>query len=153
MRSTFPRRFSLVCSTGFAIVALLAPASAKASPQTLVRGVSNVLLAPLDAALAPVSSYVGIRENLQSIDDSPGVRLFYPIPAFFYATSLQIGCAVIRAATGVVEIIPGIPLAFVELDMEPLFDATSDAAALVEFESDILDEGYRFGINYTQPGF
>ncbi|MCA9510651.1 MAG: hypothetical protein R3E88_19720 [Myxococcota bacterium] len=147
-----PRR-SRACGLLAVVLALATAGPAAASPQTLVRGLSNIALAPLDAALAPISSFVGIRENLQNIDDSPGVRRFYPIPAWFYAVGLQLGCSVIRAATGAIEVIPGIPLVFVETDMEPLFDPVTDASALFEFDSDILDDGYRFGINYTQPGF
>lgn len=148
-----PRRCAVCVALASFALASLVPSAASASPQTLVRGLSNIALAPLDAGLAPISSFVGIRDNLENIDDSPGVRRFYPIPAWFYAVGLQVGCSVIRAATGAIEVIPGVALVFFETDMEPLFDPVIDASALFEFDSDILDDGYRFGINYTQPGF
>ena len=145
------RRFAAVFA--LASVAVIAAAPASATPQTLLRGVTNVLFAPLDAALAPFSTAIGIRDNMESIDDSPGVRLVYPIPGFFYTTGLQIGGSMLRLATGVIEIIPGVPLLFMDTDIDALFATIDDAAALVEFDSDILDGGYRFGLNYSTPDF
>ena len=145
------RRFAAVLAlTSFAVISA---SPAAATPQTLLRGVTNVLFAPLDAALAPVSTAIGIRDNMDSIDDSPGVRLVYPIPGFFYTMGLQVGGSIIRLVTGVIEIIPGVPLVFMDTDIDALFATVDDAAALVEFDSDILDGGYRFGVNYSTPGF
>ena len=59
----------------------------------------------------------------------------------------------LRLATGVIEIIPGVPLLFMDTDIDALFATIDDAAALVEFDSDILDGGYRFGLNYSTPDF
>jgi hypothetical protein len=149
------RPFRSTLGAALALIGLLAFAAtpAAATPQTLLRGVTNIVFAPLDAALAPISTFVGIRENMDSIDDSPGVRLVYPIPGYFYTLGLQIAGSGIRAITGTVEILPGVLLLFSETDVNPLFATVDDAAALVEFDSDILDGGYRFGINYTTPDF
>ena len=68
-----------------ALLLTSAAAPAAATPQTILRGLGNVILSPLDAALAPVSTFIGLRQNLANIDDSPGVRMFYPVPAYFYA--------------------------------------------------------------------
>lgn len=132
---------------------VFAAAPAAATPQTLLRGVTNVAFGPLDAALAPISVFIGIRENMNSIDDSPGVRLVYPIPGYFYTLGLQVAGSGIRVITGGLEILPGLLLLFSETDVDPLFATVDDAAALVEFDSDILDGGYRFGINYSTPDF
>ena len=138
------------------LVAVLAlsgsPTPAEATPQTILRGLGNVALAPLDAALAPVSTFIGIRQNLQDIDDSRGVRLFYPVPAFFYAVGLQLGCASIRSISGAMEVAVGVLVLPFDTDLDPLFDPVDDADALVEIDIDYMDYPLRFGINYTVSG-
>ena len=109
-------------------------------------------LAPLDAGLAPVSSFIGIRQNLQNIDDSPGVRMFYPIPAYFYAMGLQLACSWIRLTTGFMEIGVGAIVLPLETDVEQLFSPVDDGDALVEIDIDYMDYPLRFGINYTMSG-
>jgi hypothetical protein len=124
-----------------------------ATPQTILRGLGNVALAPLDAALAPVSTFIGIKQNLENIDDSLGVRLFYPIPAYFYAMGLQLGCSWIRLTTGFIEIGAGAIVLPLEADIDPLFDPVDDADALVEIDIDYLDYPLRFGVNYTVSSY
>jgi len=131
---------------------LSAAAPAAATPQTILRGLGNVALAPLDAGLAPVSSFIGIRQNLQNIDDSPGVRMFYPIPAYFYAMGLQLACSWIRLTTGFMEIGVGAIVLPLETDVEQLFSPVDDGDALVEIDIDYMDYPLRFGINYTMSG-
>jgi hypothetical protein len=133
------------------LLSLASPAAA--TPQTILRGIGNVALAPLDAALAPVSTFIGIRENLKNIDDSRGVRLFYPVPAYFYAVGLQLHCAWIRATTGFVEIGAGLLVLPLDTDIEPLFDPVDDATALVEIDIDYMDYPLRFGVNYTASAY
>jgi hypothetical protein len=128
-------------------------APAEATPQTLLRGMGNVALAPLDAALSPVSTFIGIRENLINIDDSRGVRLFYPVPAYFYAVGLQLSCAWIRLTTGFIEIGAGVLVLPLDTDIEPLFDPVDDATALVEIDIDYMDYPLRFGVNYTASAY
>jgi hypothetical protein len=131
--------------------AIAAPASA--TPQTILRGLGNVVCAPLDAVLAPVSTGIGIYENLQNIDDSRAVRIFYPLPAFFYATGIQLGGAWIRLTTGLMETGVGLLVLPLETDIDPLFSVVDDATALVEIDIDYMDYPLRFGINYTNPAF
>lgn len=150
MKQSSRRRW--VASVTAALLLSVSPAPAEASPQTLLRGLGNVALAPLDAALAPVTTFIGLRQNLQDIDDSPGVRLFYPIPAFFYATSLQIGCAWIRSLSGGLEVAVGVLVLPFDTDLDPLFDPVDDAEALVEIDIDYMDYPLRFGVNYTISG-
>ena len=130
-----------------------AAAPAEATPQTLLRGISNVALAPLDAALAPVSTFIGLRQNLESIDDSPGVRMFYPVPAYFYAVGLQLGCSWIRLTTGFLEMMAGVIVLPLETDIDPLFATVDDADALVEIDIDYMDYPLRFGVNYTVAAY
>ena len=132
-------------------VVLLSSAAvpAAATPQTLLRGIGNVALAPLDAALAPVSTFIGLRQNLENIEDSPGVRMFYPVPAYFYAVGLQLGCSWIRLTTGFLEVAAGVIVLPLKTDIDPLFATIDDADALVEIDIDYMDYPLRFGINYT----
>ena len=150
MKQSSRRRW--VASVIAAMLLSVSPAPAEASPQTILRGLGNVALAPLDAALAPVTTFIGLRQNLQDIDDSPGVRLFYPVPAFFYATSLQIGCAWIRSLSGGLEVAVGVLVLPFDTDLDPLFDPVDDADALVEIDIDYMDYPLRFGVNYTISG-
>ena len=146
-----PHRLVLACLVA-AIALSGTPAPAEATPQTILRGLGNVALAPLDAALAPVSTFIGLRQNLQDIDDSRGVRLFYPVPAFFYAVGLQLGCASIRSISGAMEVAVGVLVLPFDTDLDPLFDPVDDADALVEIDIDYMDYPLRFGINYTVSG-
>lgn len=148
-------KFSRRCLVAVSATVLLLAAStqpAEATPQTILRGLGNVVLAPLDAALAPVTTFIGIRQNLQDIDDSPGVRLFYPVPAYFYAVGLQLACAPIRSISGAMEIAVGVLVLPLDTDVDPLFDAVEDADALVEIDIDYMDYPLRFGLNYTMSG-
>lgn len=147
--------FSRRCLVAVSATVLFLAAStqpAEATPQTLLRGLGNVVLAPLDAALAPVTTFIGIRQNLQDIDDSPGVRLFYPVPAYFYAVGLQLACAPIRSISGAMEVAVGVLVLPLDTDVDPLFDAVDDADALVEIDIDYMEYPLRFGLNYTMSG-
>ena len=140
-------RLCAVLTVALLVTTVAAPAAA--TPQTILRGLGNVVLAPLDALLAPVTTLIGLRQNLANIDDSPGVRLFYPIPAFLYASTLQVGCAWIRAISGAMEVGVGLIVLPLETDIDPLFATVDDADALVEFDIDYMEYPLRFGLNYT----
>jgi hypothetical protein len=148
-------RTSRCGSTVLAVVLLASSvaAPAAATPQTILRGIGNVVLAPVDAALAPVSTFIGIRQNLQDIDDSPGVRLFYPVPAYFYAIGIQLACSWIRLTTGFMEIGVGVLVLPFDTDIDPLFDPVDDADALAEIDIDYMDYPLRFGVNYTVSSY
>ena len=153
MKAGRTRRARLALALAAVLLTTSVATPAAATPQTFLRGVGNIVLAPLDAALSPVSSFIGIRQNLQNIDDSRGVRLFYPIPAYFYAVGLQLGCAWIRATTGFMEAGVGVFLIPFETDIDPLFSPVDDADALVEIDIDYMDYPLRFGVNYTVSAY
>ena len=113
----------------------------------------RVVLAPLDAALAPISTFVGIRRNLRDIDDPLPVKIIYPVPGYFYAVGLQFMCSWIRLTTGFLEMGAGVLVLPFETDIEPLFDPADDADALVEIDIDYMDYPLRFGVNYTNSAF
>jgi hypothetical protein len=127
-----------------------APA-AEASPATLKRSVENIVLAPLDVALSPVVAGKTLYTGLRDIDDSPAVRIAYPVPGFVWLTAVQAGAGVIRLVTGVFEFVPGLILLPFDADMDPLFDPADENEAIVNFETPVFD--FRFGIDYTTSSY
>jgi len=130
-----------------ALLALLLAAPAQASPDTLRRSVGNIIFAPVDLALAPVVAAQTVYTNLQDIDDSPAVRFIYPVPGWIWTTGVQAGAAVIRAITGLLELLPGLALIPFEADLDPLYDPVERGDALVDIETTPLR--FKFGVNYT----
>ncbi len=117
----------------------LAPAPAEASPETLRRSFSNIMNGPFDMALAPVVGGLTLAKNLQDIDDTPGVRVAYAVPGWFWLTGLNLAGGAIRVITGTLELLPGIGLFAFEPDMDPLFDPVENAPALVEWDNPLAD--------------
>jgi hypothetical protein len=128
----------------------LVPAAASATPATFKRSMENLTQWPLDLALSPVVAGNTIYNNLNSIDDSTGVRIAYPIPGFIWTTSVQAGAAVLRGVTGVFELVPGLILLPLDGDMDPLFDPAVENPALVDFDNPIYH--VKFGTDYTSGG-
>jgi hypothetical protein len=127
-----------------------APA-AEASPATLKRSVENIVLAPLDVVLSPAVAGKTLYTGLRDIDDSPAVRIAYPVPGFVWLTAVQAGAGVIRLVTGVFEFVPGLILLPFDADMDPLFDPADENEAIVNFETPVFD--FRFGIDYTTSSY
>jgi hypothetical protein len=137
--------------TALAVLALLAlPTAAPATPATFKRSIENLTQWPLDLALSPVVAGNTIYNNLNSIDDSTGVRIAYPIPGFVWTTSVQMGAAVLRGVTGVFELVPGLILLPLDADMDPLFDPAVENPALVDYDNPVYH--VKFGTDYTSGG-
>lgn len=132
-----------------ALAALLAlpAAPADASPETLKRGLGNILFAPLDLVLSPVVAGQTIYRNLETSEDPLGSKIAYPLPGWIWNTGVQAGASVIRGVTGLMEVPPGLALVFFETDIEPLFDPVERSAAMVDRGGDIFT--VKFGIDYT----
>lgn len=130
---------------------LIAPAQADASPQTLRRSVGNIVQFPLDLVLSPVVAAKSIYTNLRTVDDSLAVKIVYPVPGFFWVTSVQAGAAVLRGVAGLVEFIPGLILVPFETDLDPLFDPVHRNAALVDVDTPPLY--IKFGVDYTSTAY
>jgi hypothetical protein len=128
----------------------LPAAPAAASPKTLKRSIENLTQWPLDVASAPVVSVWTIQRNMRDIGDSLAVRIFYPVPGFFWNTMVQAGAGVLRGVAGALELAPGIVLLPFETDMAPLFDPSLDNEALVSWENGIYD--VKFAVDYTTAG-
>jgi len=116
---------------------LAAPASA--SPDTIRRGFGNIVGGPMDMILSPITGILTLAQNLQDIDDSPGVRLTYALPGWVWLTGLNLGAGGIRAITGCLEMLPGVILFPFKTDIDPLFDPVDDAGALIELENPLVD--------------
>lgn len=125
-----------------------AAAPAAASPQTIKRSIENLTQWPLDVALSPVVAARDIIVNMQEIEDSLAVKIFYPVPGFVWNTMVQGGAGVLRGVTGAIEIVPGVLLLpFPDADIDPLFDPADENDGLVQWENGIYD--VKFGISYT----
>ncbi|MGI9433150.1 MAG: hypothetical protein ACR2PQ_13095 [Myxococcota bacterium] len=118
------------------------------SPSTLKRSLQNLTQWPLDVVLSPVVAARDIVVNMQEIEDSLAVKIFYPIPGFAWNTMVQGGAGVLRGVTGVIELVPGVILfPFPDAEFGPLFDPAEDNDGLVRWENGIYD--LNFGISYT----
>lgn len=134
-----------------ALLALLIPASAEASPETLSRSVSNIIFAPLDLLASPVSAGLLVYNGLQDIEDTRGVRIAYTVPGYFWATGTNMGASVLRGVSGLIQFIPGILLYAFETDMEPLMDPIDDGDGLVD--TDLPFMTVKFGINFMRASY
>lgn len=147
-----------------ALAALLAPASAQASPETLRRSLGNIIQSPVDIVLAPIVAGRTVVTNLRDVDDTPAVRVFYAAPGYVWLTGVQVGSAVLRGVAGCLELLPGIFLLPFETDIDPLFDPADRGAALVELENPLAEDdvarwfpmitwNVRFGVTYTSAEY
>jgi hypothetical protein len=127
-----------------------APAAADTGP--LKRSVENLTQFPLDIALSPVTAATTVVNNIQTIEDSDGVRVFWAIPGYAWNVLANFGAGILRGMTGLIELPVGIGLAFFpDIEFDPLFPPVDDSDALVEYDE---WEFYRikFGVEYTGGG-
>jgi hypothetical protein len=142
--------------SGFALIAALAAlvftaAPAQAGPDVLKRSVGNILFAPIDMALSPVVAANTMYNNLRSVDDSLGVRVAYIPMGFAWNTGVQAMGAVTREITGLLELLPGIGLFFLDADMDPLLAPVERGNALLNVESEIFP--VKIGVDYMTVPF
>ena len=139
------RRWVGIASAMGLAVGVASPAAA--SPETLKRSMGNILFAPLDMVLAPAVAGKTIYQNMRDIDDSQWVRIVYPVPGFVWVTGVTIGGGILREVTGLIELLPGLGLLFMEADLDPLMAPVDRGEALVDVETEVLN--IKFGLNYT----
>jgi len=134
-------------ATGVVLLAGLAgPASA--SPETLKRSVSNILMGPLDVVFTPVVAANSVYNNIQNVDDTMDVRIAYVLPGYAWNMGVQVAAGTVRVIAGVIEFLPGLGLFFFDADLDPLFSPADKAAALVDYDTPLLN--FKFGITYTE---
>lgn len=144
--SSRARCLGLLAAGVLLLAAWTSPASA--SPETLKRSVSNLLMGPLDAVFTPVVAANSVYRNLQNVDDTMAVRIAYVIPGYAWNMGVQIGAATVRVLAGAIEFLPGLGLLFFDADLDPLFSPVDKAQALVDYDTPPLN--FKFGITYTE---
>jgi hypothetical protein len=134
-----------------ALLALLVPASAQASPETLTRSVTNIIFSPLDLLTSPISAGLLVYNGLQDIEDTTGVRVAYTVPGYLWATGTNMGASVLRGVTGLIQLPFGIVLYPFETDLEPLMDPIDDGDGIVDTELPFMP--VKFGINFMRASY
>ena len=142
------RRASAIAGALVALpLALVAASPAQASPETLKRSVSNIVFGPVDIVFSPIVGSQTVYRNIQDIDDSMWVRVFYVVPGVVWNTTLTMGSGIIRCMTGLIEFVPGLGLLPFDADLDPLFSPAEKGDALVDENTPVLN--VKFGINYV----
>jgi len=142
-------RPSLLSGLLAAAVVIGAAAPAQATTDVIRRSFENMPQGILDAFLSPVTSGQSVYNNLQNIEDTPGVRIAYTVPGYVWNVMGNFGGGLIRTLTGVMELPTGLILLFTDAEMDPLFDPVEDNEALVLYDE--YEDTYRvkFGVHYT----
>ena len=147
------RAFRTRAAAALAALAVVAsaPAPASASPDTLARSLSNLLFCPFDLVMSPYVAIKTVTQNWRDSDDSTAVKIAYPLPGVVWVTGVQAGASVIRGVTGALELVPAIPLAFIDTDLDPLFDPAERNEAVVDYMpwEESFPLAVKFGIDYT----
>jgi len=152
-----------------ALAGPLAASPASATPDTLRRAFSNIIGGPLDMLLSPASGAMTLARNLREIEDTTTVRVVYAVPGWVWLTGLNFGSGGIRAATGFLEVLPGLILFPMDTWLDPIFDPVDDAGALINKENPLvwIDNPwvyhnplvapfairFKWGISYTRAEF
>ena len=139
--------FSPMLALAAATLALLGSTPAFATPETLKRSVGNILFAPVDIAASPITAGKALYTNLREIDDARWKRIVFPIPGYLWILGVQIGGGAIREIAGLLELVPGLGLLFLDADLDPLFGPAERNDALVDLETPPLN--IKFGVNYV----
>ena len=144
-----PARAALVAAALLAALGSASPAAA--GPDVLKRAVGNILFAPIDMALSPFIAANTLYTNLRNVDDTVGVRVAYVPMGFAWNTGVQAMGAVTREITGLIELLPGIGLFFLDAEMDPLLAPVERGNALLSVESETFP--IKVGIDYTTVPF
>lgn len=127
---------------------VLAPGSALAGGETLKRAVGNLLQAPIDLALSPITAGIVEARNLRNVEDTTGVRIGYVVPGYLWLTGLTAGGSILRLLAGAFELLPGIPLLFTDAELSPLFDpAEKGEGRILDQPTPVMD--IKIGLDYT----
>ncbi|MEN8159249.1 MAG: hypothetical protein ABFS41_04160 [Myxococcota bacterium] len=143
------KRTTLLSGLLAATVALGVAAPAQATTDVLQRSFENMPQGILDSVLAPVTAGQSIYNNLQNIEDTPGVRIAYTVPGYLWNTMGNFGGGVIRTLTGVLELPTGIILLFTDAEVDALLHPVEANESLILYDE--YEDIYRvkFGMHYT----
>lgn len=131
---------------------LLLPTPAMAGAQTLKRGVGNIIQAPIDLALTPITAGIVVYRNMRNIDDTTAVRVAYALPGYLWLVGLFMGASVLRCFSGFLEFIPGLFLVFTDAEMDPMFAPVERGEAVIwDYPTAVMD--FKIGMDYTAAPF
>jgi hypothetical protein len=153
---SYSRPVSLALAVALLSTSLvLAPAPAQATPETLNRAFTNLLWAPFDMVLSPLTSANTLINNLRDVDDSTGVRVAYAVPGYGWLVGLNFAAGAMRGLAGALELIPGMVLYPFKADLDALYDPADRSPALVEIENPLAEDdvGVYFSLFNTSPRF
>jgi hypothetical protein len=142
------RRFALGAGILASLVAA-GPGDAKAGTKTLTRSAQNILFFPLDMILSPFVATKAVYTNWKASDDTPAVKIAYPIFGVVWSMGVNVGASGMRGLAGLLELLPGIVLLPFKADMSPIYDLPESNQALVDTGSDKFK--VKFGVDYTSP--
>lgn len=128
------------------LVLASAPKPASADASGLCRAFTMIAFAPTDVVLGPVIAAHDLHYGLTSQGDPLLLQTFAAAPAYAWLLSLQGGGAVLRLASGVYEIIPGLFTLFDDGPSTPLNRSVDEAWAL--YSSDFGPCPVRVGVSY-----
>ena len=123
-----------------------APREASADASGLCRGFSMILFAPTDIVLGPVVAAHDLHYGLTSQGDPVLLQAIGTPIGYAWLLSLQLGGAVLRAASGAYEIIPGLFTLFREGPSTPLNRSVDEAWNL--YSNDFGPCPVRIGVSY-----
>lgn len=119
---------ALVLALGLVLGA--APREASADASGICRAFSTILLAPTDVVLGPAIAAHDMHYGLTSQGDPLLLQAVTFAPGYLWLLSLQGGGAIIRLASGIYEIIPGLFTLFDDGPSTPLNRSQDEAWAL-----------------------
>jgi hypothetical protein len=132
------------------LAAGLAAGPAGATTSVLKRSFENMPQGVFDAAASPVTAGYSVVNNMRNIDDTPGVRVAYAVPGYFWNVMCNFGGGLLRSVTGVIELPVGLALLFTDADMEPLFDPAEDNEGLIHFDQ--FEDVYKINTAVSYSG-
>lgn len=139
-------------AVGLLFALLLAPSPALAGAETLKRGLENILQAPVDIVLAPITAGMVVVRNLRTVDDSTGVKVAYAVPGYFWLLGLTWGASMLRCFAGFLEFIPGLFLVFTDAEMDPMFAPTERGEGVIwDYPNAVFS--FKLGVDYSSAPF
>jgi len=133
---------------GALAAAVAVPGTASAGAETLKRAVGNMLQAPVDLVLAPVTAGLVEYRTIRASDDILATKVAYAVPGYVFLTGLHAGGSALRAVSGIIELVPGMAMLFTDSELEPMYDpAEKSGAVILDRQTPLME--IRLGIDYT----
>lgn len=134
------------------VALLLVPSPALAGTETLKRGIENILQAPVDVALGPITAGKVLVRNLRTVDDTTAVKIAYAVPGYFWILGLTWGASVLRCFAGFLEFLPGLFLVFTDAELDPMFAPTERGEGVIwDYPNDVFS--FKLGVDYSSAPF